>query len=226
MSSAETSNTFEILQDQSPDEPVKEQQEVTSEATSNIIAPEASSVLPVLDEISENESVGKYTATCKWFNDKLGFGFVTICDGEDKGKDIFVHHSGIKPLNSIYKTLKKGEYINFNIVNGLNGLQAVDVTGINGGPLMCDHVTGKKINDFSTNTNNVSAAPTAMWQQVHYKNNRPYSAGVRHNPRNAVQSQDAVVHPRPQTNPVVKTAPGKRYPPNTRPYKRKQPSQA
>jgi hypothetical protein len=45
------------------------------------------------------------------------------------------------PLNSNYRTLKKGEYLNFNVVDGLNGLQAVDVTGINGGPLMCDFVS-------------------------------------------------------------------------------------
>lgn len=82
--------------------------------------------------------VGEITGQCKWFNDKLGYGFVTVQSGEDKGKDIFVHHSGIKPLNSIYKTLKKGEYINFNIVAGEHGPQAVHVTGIGGGTLMCD----------------------------------------------------------------------------------------
>jgi cold shock CspA family protein len=72
---------------------------------------------------------------------------VTVCDGEDKGKDIFVHHSGIMPLNSNYRTLKKGEYLNFDIINGLNGLQAVHVTGIQGGPLMCDFVTSVKPNN-------------------------------------------------------------------------------
>ncbi len=99
----------------------------------------------VLDEVVEKESYGKYTGSTKWFNDKLGYGFITICDGEEKGKDIFVHHSGIKPLNSNYKTIRKGEYIQFNIINGMNGLQAVDVTGIKGGPLMCDYVTSKRV---------------------------------------------------------------------------------
>ena len=83
-------------------------------------------------------NVGKYIGQCKWFNDVLGYGFVTQQSGDDKGKDIFVHHSGIHPLNSHYKTLRKGEYVNFNIVCGDNGDQAVDVTGINGGTLMCD----------------------------------------------------------------------------------------
>lgn len=100
---------------------------------------------PIVTEIKETETSGKYTGQCKWFNDKLGYGFVTICEGDEKGKDIFVHHSGVKPLNSNYKTLRKGEYIQFNIVDGMNGLQAVDVRGIGGGPLMCDFVSTKKV---------------------------------------------------------------------------------
>ena len=97
--------------------------------------------------ISENEEVkiGEFIGQCKWFNDKLGYGFITVQYGEDKGKDIFVHHSGIKPLNSNYKTLKKGEYINFSIINGDNGLQAVNVTGICGGSLMCDVIPAKHL---------------------------------------------------------------------------------
>lgn len=98
-------------------------------------------VIDVLEEEHNEERTGQYTGQCKWFNDLLGYGFVTICVGTDTGKDIFVHHTGIKPLNSNYRTLKKGEYLSFNIVNGINGLQATDVTGINGGPLMCDFVS-------------------------------------------------------------------------------------
>lgn len=92
----------------------------------------------LVEEKVYDSVVGSYIGQCKWFSDKLGYGFITIQDGDMKGKDIFVHHSGIKPRNSNYKTLKKGEYINFSITNGDNGLQAVDITGIGGGTLMCD----------------------------------------------------------------------------------------
>jgi cold shock CspA family protein len=85
---------------------------------------------PVMIEVKETETVGKYTGQCKWFNDKLGYGFVTICDGDEKGKDIFVHHSGVKPLNSNYKTLRKGEYIQFNVVDGMNGLETLNYNDI------------------------------------------------------------------------------------------------
>eukprot|EP00798_Chlamydomonas_sp_ICE-L_P017327 gene17327-23635_t len=51
-----------------------------------------------------------------------------------------VSPGGIRPLSSNYKTLRKGEYINFNVMKGHIGMQAIDVTGICGGPLMCNVV--------------------------------------------------------------------------------------
>jgi cold shock protein len=113
---------------------------------SEVVVPAASETPLVVNEINDDSKVGEFVGQCKWFNDKLGYGFITIQAGKDKGKDIFVHHSGIQPLNSNYKTLKKGEYVNFNIINGDNGLQAVDVTGIGGGSLMCDVLPAIKFN--------------------------------------------------------------------------------
>lgn len=108
------------------------------------VSPTAEEEVLVVDEVVESDKLGAYTGQCKWFNDKLGYGFITICNGDMKGKDIFVHHSGIRPSNSNYKTLKKGEYIQFNVIDGVNGPQAVDITGIQGGPMMCDFVVNKK----------------------------------------------------------------------------------
>lgn len=92
----------------------------------------------VMDEIVDRDIVGKHIGQVKWFNDRLGYGFCTIVSNEMKGSDIFVHHSGIRPMNSNYKTLRKGEYVNFNLANGNHGPQAIDVTGVCGGTLMCD----------------------------------------------------------------------------------------
>ena len=36
-----------------------------------------------------------FTGRVKWFNNKAGYGFITITDGEKSGSDIFVHHSAI-----------------------------------------------------------------------------------------------------------------------------------
>lgn len=93
---------------------------------------------PILDEVVDRDAVGQHTGQVKWFNDSLGYGFVTMCSGPDKGKDVFAHHSGIRPASSNYKTLKKGEYVNFNLIGGQTGPQAIDITGICGGALMCD----------------------------------------------------------------------------------------
>lgn len=142
----------------------------------------------VVMEVKEVEVVGKYTGQCKWFNDKLGYGFVTICDGDEKGKDIFVHHTGVKPLNSNYKTLRKGEYIQFNVIDGINGLQAVDVRGIGGGPLMCDFVSTKKLppppplaNTRAPHNQGYGQKAPGQWQTVtkkaKYAPKNPYPPG-------------------------------------------------
>ena len=102
-------------------------------------------VTKVLEEIADmNDNVPRFIGQCKWFSDKHGYGFLTICSGDKKGTDIFAHHTSITPKNSSYKTLRKGEYVEFSIVEGANGLQADRITGISNGPLMCDFVTSKR----------------------------------------------------------------------------------
>lgn len=96
------------------------------------------------EEIDDNVEHGEIIGNCKWFSKKLGYGFITCYTGSQRGTNIFVHHSGIRPLNSNFRTLRKGEYVHFNIVDGHNGMQATDVTGVCGGPLMCDNIETRK----------------------------------------------------------------------------------
>ena len=75
----------------------------------------------------------------KWFNNKAGFGFVTTLG--DESKDVFVHHSGVSVNREQYKYLVQGEYVEFNLSKSDNNdheWQAIDVTGIQNGPLMCE----------------------------------------------------------------------------------------
>ena len=77
----------------------------------------------------------------KWFNNKAGYGFITVTDGPRSGTDIFVHHSAINVENQQYKYLVQGEYVQFNLVNTTSGnheWQASAVNGIKGGKLMCE----------------------------------------------------------------------------------------
>lgn len=104
-----------------------------------------------MEEVKDdNTTTAQYTGQCKWFNNSYGYGFLTVVDGPDKGTDIFVHWEGIKPLNSLYKTLKKGEYVIFDVVESDKGKQAVNVRGICGGPLLCDHIQVKKTHHSET----------------------------------------------------------------------------
>ena len=57
----------------------------------------------------------------KWFNDKKGYGFIT----PEEGDDVFVHHSSIQGEG--FKTLREGEEVEFEIVDGDKGKQATNV---------------------------------------------------------------------------------------------------
>jgi len=77
----------------------------------------------------------------KWFNNKAGYGFITVTDGERSGSDIFVHHSGIRVSSEQYRYLVQGEYVEFTLdatQNGAHEVQAKNVSGIHGGLLMCE----------------------------------------------------------------------------------------
>jgi CspA family cold shock protein len=65
------------------------------------------------------------TGKVKWFNDSKGFGFIEQQDG---GKDVFVHFSAIKDEG--FKTLREGDEVSFDIVDGPKGPQATNVVKV------------------------------------------------------------------------------------------------
>jgi CspA family cold shock protein len=58
--------------------------------------------------------------TVRWFNNAKGFGFL----GSDTGPDVFCHYSAIQ--NAGYKTLKEGERVEFEIIEGSTGRPQAD----------------------------------------------------------------------------------------------------
>ena len=90
---------------------------------------------------SDSSSSEKFTGRVKWFNNKAGYGFVTVTDGSKSGSDVFIHHSAIKVDAEQYKYLVQGEYVEFtlsNVEGGKHEFQAGEVCGIKGGKLMCE----------------------------------------------------------------------------------------
>ncbi|MDV5097175.1 MULTISPECIES: cold shock domain-containing protein CspD [Pseudomonas] len=59
----------------------------------------------------------------KWFNNAKGYGFI---NEEGKTDDLFAHYSAIQMDG--YKTLKAGQAVSFDIVQGPKGLHAVNIS--------------------------------------------------------------------------------------------------
>ena len=59
--------------------------------------------------------------TVKWFNERKGYGFISL----ENGEDVFVHHSSI--TGGGFKTLNEGEVVEFEVAPGRKGQQAINV---------------------------------------------------------------------------------------------------
>ena len=60
--------------------------------------------------------------TVKWFNNQEGYGFISNEDGQD----VFVHYSGLNMEG--FKTLEEGAAVEYDVIQGEKGPQAVNVT--------------------------------------------------------------------------------------------------
>jgi cold shock protein len=70
--------------------------------------------------------VAQYKGKVKWFSSAKGYGFI----GREDGPDVFVHYSVIQ--SGGYKTLKEGDEVEFDIVQGSKGPQADAVILVKG----------------------------------------------------------------------------------------------
>jgi CspA family cold shock protein len=82
-------------------------------------------------------SGSRSTGQVKWFNNKSGYGFITLL-GETE-VDIFVHHSAVSTTTDQFRYLVQGEYVQFSVMETEEGKKmAQNVRGIMEGKLMCE----------------------------------------------------------------------------------------
>ena len=67
-------------------------------------------------------TLAQLKGTVKWFNNAKGYGFLGRDDG---GSDVFVHYSSIQTEG--YKSLKEGDPVEFDVIQGSKGPQADQV---------------------------------------------------------------------------------------------------
>ena len=60
--------------------------------------------------------------TVKWFNNQKGYGFIS----DAEGNDVFVHYTGLNMEG--FKSLDEGQEVEYDVVTGEKGPQAVNVT--------------------------------------------------------------------------------------------------
>ncbi|XP_071997982.1 protein lin-28 homolog B isoform X2 [Engystomops pustulosus] len=73
---------------------------------------------------------------CKWFNVRMGFGFISMTSREgsplENPVDVFVHQS--KLYMEGFRSLKEGELVEFTFKKCSKGLESLRVTGPGGNP--------------------------------------------------------------------------------------------
>ena len=74
------------------------------------------------EQQSEDEHMGRFEGTVKWFSDPKGYGFIL----RDNDSDIFVHHSAIKMEG--FRTLHEGDVVMYDLMKSPKGFQAANVS--------------------------------------------------------------------------------------------------
>jgi cold shock CspA family protein len=153
----------------------------------------------------------RFTGRVKWFNNKAGYGFISITDGTQAGNDVFVHHSAIGVSSEQYKYLVQGEYISFTLSptqNDTHKFQATSVLGINGGKLMCETRRDFKMSRTTYNKDKIdeSSEPVKMSRQTKVPSSAsaPASTDSSKKPRQYKDKQPKTIQQTGEWTTVVK----------------------
>jgi|UniRef100_A0A6C0JAL8 cold shock CspA family protein len=86
-----------------------------------------------------------YIGCVKWFNNKKGYGYVTVKEGPLVNIDIFTHHSSIQKNEMKYGYLVTGEYVHIKVQDSHENGHAYQANAVKApcddGKLMCEQPT-------------------------------------------------------------------------------------
>lgn len=93
--------------------------------------------------VSVDSSASRHVGCVKWFDNRKGFGFI---NNLSNNSEVFVHHTGLNSKENCFRTLFPGEYIEYHLYHDdqSNRDYAVNVTGVQGGSLLCEN-TGTRL---------------------------------------------------------------------------------
>ena len=101
--------------------------------------------------VSVDSSAARHVGCVKWFDNRKGFGFINNLSNNN---EVFVHHTGLSSKENCFRTLFPGEYVEYHLYHDdqSNRDYAVNVTGVQGGSLLCEN-TGTRISVRRQNDN-------------------------------------------------------------------------
>ena len=162
----------------------------------------------IMSSTSTSETI--YQGRVKWFNNKAGYGFITVIDGvsvgDKMGMDIFAHHSAICVSAEQYKYLVQGEYVEFQmnaVEGGAHRFQAADVSGIGRGMLMCE--TRRTFRETQSAEQESQSAPVMMAASDNNGGAAPAAGGAKKTSARGTGPRAEVVD---LTTPIVETKTG------------------
>ncbi|KAG0210386.1 Y box binding protein 1 [Mortierella sp. NVP41] len=91
-----------------------------------------------------SSATSRRTGKVKFFNSQKGFGFIIPSESTEANpvNEVFVHHTAIQNDGG-FKSLQEGEEVEYEVVQGTKGMQAANVTGPNGAPVIGDQNLGQ-----------------------------------------------------------------------------------
>ena len=113
--------------------------------------------------VSVDSSASRHVGCVKWFDNRKGFGFI---NNLSNNSEVFVHHTGLNSKENCFRTLFPGEYIEYHLYHDeqSNRDYAVNVTGVQGGSLLCEN-TGTRLSVRRQHENSGNSSRPAREQR-------------------------------------------------------------